>query len=139
MRSFQVLERHSLDQRRLAGTGLSNDVDMQKTVFVFDTEDAIIIAKVDAGKVNSVMCIHIMHVSSLRSDTCTRLGVLPKSGIRTSIISAESFADLQAGHDCLWQVPSSNEKQGQRDNQNDVDDRRFQQLLFRVCPIEFEG
>jgi hypothetical protein len=74
-----------------------------------------------------------------RSDTCTRLGVLPKSGIRTSIISAESFADLQAGHDCLWQVPSSNEKQGQRDNQNDVDDRRFQQLLFRVCPIEFEG
>jgi len=91
--------------------------------------------------VKGVTCIHIiMHAPYLRSDKRTRHGGLPESGIRSSIMSAESFADdLQTSHDCLWQVPSSNEKQDQRDNQNGVGDRRFQQLLFRVCPIEFEG
>src|SRR3981189_228103 len=82
--AFQVLERHRLDQRRLASAGLSNDVDMKKAIFVFDAKDAIVIAKIDAGKASGVTCIHITHVSSLRSDARTRLGVLPKSDIRTS-------------------------------------------------------
>jgi hypothetical protein len=45
---------------------------------------------------------------------------------------AESFADLQTCYERLWQSPSSNDKHNQRNTQNDVDDHRFQQLLFRV-------
>ena len=85
--ALQVLERHSLDERRLAGTGLPNDVDMQKAIFVFDAEDAIIIAKIDTSKMNCVACIHITHVSSLRTDARTRRGILPKRSIRVSIMS----------------------------------------------------
>jgi hypothetical protein len=43
--AFQILKRHRLDQRRLAGSGLANDIDVQKTVFVLDAEDAIVVAK----------------------------------------------------------------------------------------------
>src|SRR6476620_10237460 len=76
--TVQVLERHGFDQSRLARTGLSNHIDMQKPIIVFDTEDAIIVAKIDAGKASGMTCIHIMDVWSLWSYTRTRLGVLPK-------------------------------------------------------------
>jgi hypothetical protein len=59
--ALQILERHRLDQRRLAGAGLANYVDMQKAVFAFDAEDAAIVAKIDAGKVKGMTCIHISH------------------------------------------------------------------------------
>ena len=55
-----------------------------------------------------------------------------RSGVRTSIARTESFANLQTCYERLWQSPSSNDKCNQRNNQNDVDDRRFQQFLFRV-------
>jgi hypothetical protein len=42
--------------------------------------------KIDAGKMNRATCIH-MHALFLRSVTRSRLGDLPKSGIRTSIMS----------------------------------------------------
>jgi hypothetical protein len=56
--TLQVLERHRFDQCRLSSTGLSNDVDMGKTILVFYAEDAAVIAKIDPGKVNSATCIH---------------------------------------------------------------------------------
>src|ERR1700681_4031300 len=87
--AFQVLKRHSFDQRRLAGPGLPNDVDMQKAIFVFDAKDSIIVAKIDAGKVNGTR-IHSTHVLSLVWDKLTRLGVLPESGIRASITLGSS-------------------------------------------------
>src|SRR5438094_403481 len=62
----------------------------------------------------------------------TKPEIFSKSGVRASITWAESFADLQTCYERLWQSPSSNDKQDQRNNQNDVDDRRFQQFLFRV-------
>ena len=52
--------------------------------------------------------------------------------VRTSIARTESFANLQTCYERLWQSPSSNDKCNQRNNQNNVDDRRFQQFLFRV-------
>ena len=55
-----------------------------------------------------------------------------RSGVRTSITRTESFANLQTCYERLWQSPSSDDKCNQRNNQNDVDDRRFQQFLFRV-------
>jgi hypothetical protein len=58
---------------------------MQKPVFVLNFEGAIIIAKINLAKVYDVSCIH-RQVSSLRLDTCARLGVVPKGGIRTSIM-----------------------------------------------------
>jgi hypothetical protein len=82
--ALQVLERHSFDQRRLASPGLPNDIDMQKAIFVFDAEDAIVVTEIDAGKASGMTCIHIMDVWSLCAYTRARLGVLPKSGIRTS-------------------------------------------------------
>jgi hypothetical protein len=42
----------SLDQHRFAGACLSNDLDLQKAIFVFNAEDAIIVSKIDTGKVN---------------------------------------------------------------------------------------
>src|SRR5258708_3406942 len=81
--AFEVLERHSFDQGRLTSTGLPNNVYMQKAIFVFDAEDAIIVAKIDARNANGMISIHIMDAWSLCSCTRTRLGVLPKSGIRT--------------------------------------------------------
>jgi hypothetical protein len=42
----------SLDQHRFAGACLFNDSDLQKAIFVFNAEDAIIVSKIDAGKVN---------------------------------------------------------------------------------------
>lgn len=77
--ALQVLERHCLDQSRLAGTRLPNDVYMQKAVFVLDAEDAIIIPKIDACKANSMTCIHIVDALSLRPCACTRLVALPKN------------------------------------------------------------
>ena len=62
----------------------------------------------------------------------TRPEILPKSGDRTSIARTGSFANLQTCYERLWQSPSSNDKCKQRNNQNDVDDRRLQQFLFRV-------
>jgi hypothetical protein len=46
------------------------------------------------------------------------------------ITSTASFADLQTSYERLWQSPSSNNKNNQRNNQNAVDDRRFKQLFF---------
>ena len=54
------------------------------------------------------------------------------SFVRTSIARTDSFANLQTCYERLWQSPSSNDNCNQRNNQNDVDDRRFQQFLFRV-------
>ena len=65
-------------------------------------------------------------------DIAQRPEILPKSGVRTSIARTESFANLQTCYERLWQSPSSNDKCNQRNNQYDVDDRRFQQFLFRV-------
>jgi hypothetical protein len=59
--ALQVLERHPLDQRRLAGTGLPNNVHVQKAIFVFDAEQAFVVAEIDPGKVNCMTCIHITH------------------------------------------------------------------------------
>jgi hypothetical protein len=58
--------------------------------------------------------------------------ILPEKATTPSIASAESFGDIQTCYERLWQSPSSNAKQDQRNNQNGVDDRRFKQLLFRV-------
>jgi hypothetical protein len=55
----QVLECHSLDERRLASTGLPNDVYVQKTVLVFDAKDAIIIAKIDTGELCDLIVWHM--------------------------------------------------------------------------------
>ena len=44
--ALQVFERHSLDQCRLSGTGLPDDVVMQKAVFFFYAEDASVITKI---------------------------------------------------------------------------------------------
>ena len=46
--TLQILERHCLDQRRFSGSRLADDVDVRKTVFVFDAEHPIIIAKIHA-------------------------------------------------------------------------------------------
>jgi len=59
------------------------NVQMRKTVLVLHAKQAIIIAKIDAGKLNGTTCIHITQVLSLRSNTPTRLGFLPKSSRRT--------------------------------------------------------
>jgi hypothetical protein len=75
----QVFERHSFNQRRLAGTGLPNDVDVRKAVFGFDAEDATIVAKIDPTNVYDTIATHISHVWCVRSAKCTRRGVLPKS------------------------------------------------------------
>jgi Arm DNA-binding domain len=64
---------------------LSDEVNMQKAICVFDPEDAIIVAEIDASKASGVTCIHITDIWSLCSHTRTRPGVLPNSGIRTSI------------------------------------------------------
>jgi hypothetical protein len=45
--TVQVLERHGFDQSRPARTGLSNHIDMQKPIIVFDTEHAIIVAEIE--------------------------------------------------------------------------------------------
>jgi hypothetical protein len=33
---------------------------MQKAIFVFDAEDAVIVPKIDAGKASGVICIHVV-------------------------------------------------------------------------------
>ena len=48
--AFQVLERHVLQERRFARAGLADDVEVQETVFVLDSEDALVVAKIDACK-----------------------------------------------------------------------------------------
>jgi hypothetical protein len=52
--AFQVLERHSFQQRRLSGAGLPYNVDVRKAVFGFDAEDAPIVSKIDTSKVNGM-------------------------------------------------------------------------------------
>ena len=58
--------------------------------------------------------------------------ILPEKATAPSIASAESFGNIQTCYERLWQSPSSNAKQDQRNNQNGVDDRKFKQLFFRV-------
>jgi hypothetical protein len=45
----QVLERHPLKQRGLAGACLSNDVDMRKTVLLFDSKNTSVVSVVDSS------------------------------------------------------------------------------------------
>jgi hypothetical protein len=39
---------------------------MEEAIFVFDAEDATVVAKIDVGKGNGLTGIHITRVSSLR-------------------------------------------------------------------------
>jgi hypothetical protein len=48
--ALQILERHSLDQCRLASASFPDDVDVGKAILVFYAEQAIIIAKVDPAQ-----------------------------------------------------------------------------------------
>jgi hypothetical protein len=57
---------------------------------------------------------------------------LPEKATAPLIALAESFGNIQSCYERLWQSPSSNAKQDERNNQNGVDDRRFKQFLFRV-------
>ena len=67
-----------------------------------------------------------------RSSKVHRARILPEKATAPSISSAESFGNIQTCYERLWQSPSGNAKQDQRNNQNGVDDRRFKQLLIRV-------
>ena len=58
------LERRSFDWRGLAGSRLPNDVDVRKPVFVFDAEQASIVAKIDTANVYDVTSIHPSIVSA---------------------------------------------------------------------------
>ena len=54
-------------ERRFARAGLADDVDVQKAVFVLDAEDALVVAKINAGKARDMTCIHIRaHRPSVR-------------------------------------------------------------------------
>ena len=64
----------------------------------------------------------------LRSVAAPRMGV--GTGVRTSIARTKSFANLQTCYERLWQSPSSNDKCNQRNNQNDVDDRKIPTISF---------
>jgi hypothetical protein len=88
--AFQFLERHRLDQRRLASTSLPNDVYMQKTIFVFFYRRRDYRCENRYGQANGMTCIHMMDIWSHCSLMRTRLGVLPKSGIRNSRCENES-------------------------------------------------
>jgi hypothetical protein len=55
---------------------------MEEAIFVFDAEDATVVAKIDVGKGNGLTGIHITRVSSLQSYARARLGVVPEGGIR---------------------------------------------------------
>jgi hypothetical protein len=91
--------------------GLPDDVNVRKAIFMFNTKHAVIVSKIDAANVCDLTSIHIWRVLSQRSDTHGRDGVLPKTGSRTRLSRRNrSLAGLQAGYECLRQVPSSNEK-----------------------------
>jgi hypothetical protein len=64
----QILKRHRLDQSRLAGARLPNDVDMQKAVFVFDAEDAAIVA---SPARETKFCKNGIHALTISPDSST--------------------------------------------------------------------
>ena len=54
--ALKVLKRHVLQERRFARPGLSDDIQVQKPVFVLYAEDALVAAKIDAGETSEMMC-----------------------------------------------------------------------------------
>ena len=68
MPALQILKRHRLDQSRLAGARLPNDVDMQKAVFVFDAEDAAIVA---SPARETKFCKNGIHALTISPDSST--------------------------------------------------------------------
>jgi hypothetical protein len=55
---------------------MTYDIDVQKTIFVLDAEDAAIVAKIDTANAYDISWIHRARILS-RSDMCGRGGVLP--------------------------------------------------------------
>jgi hypothetical protein len=60
-----------------AGTGLPDDVDMGKAIFVFDAEQPIIISKIHSANVYDLISVHRSIVFAI--DTIARDGILPRS------------------------------------------------------------
>ena len=55
---LQVLERHVLQKRRFPRAGLTDDVNMRKSIFVPDPEDAVVAAKIDPSEARDLIRIH---------------------------------------------------------------------------------
>jgi len=56
--ALQVLERHVLQESRFYRARLTDDVDMQKAIFVFDPEDALVAPKIDKGETRDIIRRH---------------------------------------------------------------------------------
>jgi hypothetical protein len=58
------LKRHSFEQRRFSRTGLADHIYVRKTIFVFDTKYAGIIAEIGPANVRDITALHIPRMLS---------------------------------------------------------------------------
>ena len=84
--ALQVLERHSLNQGRFASARLANDVDVRKSIFVLDAEEALIISKINPTNMCDMTVLHRPIVQPWA--LCARSEILPRSRPSTVVTFA---------------------------------------------------
>src|SRR3989338_3557401 len=61
--ALQISERHCFQQGRFSGPCFSNNVDVCEAVLVLDSEESIVVTKIDASKMCNVVRAHLSQFS----------------------------------------------------------------------------
>ena len=76
--ALQVLKCHSLDQRRFAGAGLADDVDVRKPILSFYAEQLLTIPKIRSGEIRDI--VRLGHSATIRSRDAPHDAIVCRDG-----------------------------------------------------------